>query len=230
MSLECEVPRAKLADRVPLPRLSQRLRKNSKPVVLAVGSSSTWGVGATSRRKTYPAQLETILEKAWADKDVEVINRGVSGEIASVTAERLMILAGEYRPDLILWQLGTNDAVLRVRVEDFVNTVVSTVRLLRQANIDVVLVGLQYTPKWARDNHYFKIRNALYTIAKEEKLLYVRRYTAMEFLASVHKNPASFMARDNFHLNDLGYQCMAEHVAQAVIANLFVRKEPTAQK
>ena len=27
------------------------------------------------------------------------------------------------------------------------------------------------------------------------------------------------------HLNDLGYQCMAEHIAQAVVANLFVKKK-----
>lgn len=223
MSVECAVPRASLAEVAPLPRLAKRLRKNKKPVVLAVGSSSTWGVGASRRRKTYPAQLENILEKAWTGTNVVVINRGFSGEIASATAERLLILAGEFRPDLVLWQLGTNDAVLRVRVEDFTNTVRSTVKLLRAAGIDVVLVGLQYTPKWARDSHYFAIRDALNAIAKEEKLLYVRRYAAMEFLARTKSN-VNMMARDNFHLNDLGYQCMAEHVAQAVIANMFVRQ------
>jgi lysophospholipase L1-like esterase len=29
---------------------------------------------------------------------------------------------------------------------------------------------------------------------------------------------------DDLHLNDLGYHCMAEHIAHAVIANLFVRR------
>jgi hypothetical protein len=33
------------------------------------------------------------------------------------------------------------------------------------------------------------------------------------------------MSNDDLHLNDTGYQCMAEHVAHAVIANLFVRKK-----
>jgi lysophospholipase L1-like esterase len=37
------------------------------------------------------------------------------------------------------------------------------------------------------------------------------------------------MADDDFHLNDLGYQCMAEHIAQAMTANLFVRRrKPTS--
>jgi lysophospholipase L1-like esterase len=31
------------------------------------------------------------------------------------------------------------------------------------------------------------------------------------------------LSRDNFHLNDLGYQCMAEHVAHAVIVGAFVK-------
>ena len=223
MSVKCAVPGSSLAERVHLPRLAGRLRKNKKPVVLAVGSSSTWGAGASDRGHTYPAQLETILEKAWADKDVDVINRGVSGEVAATTADRLLNLAAEIRPDLVLWQLGTNDAVLRVRIEDFEKTVRTTIDKLRQGGIDVVLVGLQYTPKWARDKHYFDIRSTLYKVAKEEKVLYVRRYAAMEFIANTHKN-LQIMARDKFHLNDLGYQCMAEHVAQAVIANLFVRR------
>ncbi|MCC2096385.1 MAG: SGNH/GDSL hydrolase family protein [Hyphomicrobiales bacterium] len=229
MSINCAVPNSSLADRAPLPRLAKRLRNNTKPVVLAVGSSSTWGVGSSSRRKTYPAQLEHILEKAWLGKDVEVINRGVSGETASGTADRMLNLAAQFKPDLVLWQLGTNDAVLRVRIDDFTHTVVSTVRKLREANIDVVLVGLQYTPKWARDSHYFAVRDALYKIAKQEKLLYVRRYKAMEFLARTHKS-LRLMSRDNFHLNDLGYQCMAEQVAQAVVTNLFLRRTPAQEK
>jgi acyl-CoA thioesterase-1 len=229
MSIQCAVPNSALAENVPLPRLAKRLRNNLKPVVLAVGSSSTWGVGSSSRRKTYPAQLENILEKVWSGKDVEVINRGVSGETASGTADRLLNLAAQFKPDLILWQLGTNDAVLRVRIEDFTHTVVSTVRKLREANIDVVLVGLQYTPKWARDSHYFAIRDTLYKIARQEKLLYVRRYKAMEFLARTNKS-LNIMARDNFHLNDMGYQCMAEQVAQAVVTNLFLRRKPPADK
>jgi hypothetical protein len=32
------------------------------------------------------------------------------------------------------------------------------------------------------------------------------------------------LSADALHLNDLGYHCMAEHVAQAVVSSLFLRR------
>jgi lysophospholipase L1-like esterase len=58
--------------------------------------------------------------------------------------------------------------------------------------------------------------------ASAENVLYVRRYDAMRFISQTHAN-LELLSRDNFHLNDLGYQCMAEHVAHAVIVGAFVK-------
>jgi acyl-CoA thioesterase-1 len=60
-------------------------------------------------------------------------------------------------------------------------------------------------------------------IATEEKVLYVRRYDAMRYIARTRAY-LHLMASDNFHLSDLGTQCMAEHIARAMIANLFVKR------
>ena len=225
MSVQCALPTNEIASPSPLPNMTTRLEKEKKLTILAIGSSSTVGIGASTRKRSYPSQLESILEKVWKGVDVSVVNRGVSGEVASMTAERIRSEIGLVKPDLVLWQVGTNDAVSHVRVEEFEETVVSTVRMLKLDNIDVVLVGLQYTPKFARDENYIAIRKAINRIAEQEKILYVRRYQAMEFIARTKVN-IDYMADDNFHLNDLGYQCMAEHIAQAVVANLFVRRKP----
>jgi hypothetical protein len=113
--------------------------------------------------------------------------------------------------------------VQRIAAESFGQSVRSTVAALRQKRIDVVLVGLNYTPKDARDEHYYAIRSQLRQVAAEENVLYVRRSQAMEYIAH---------ARANFHdtsddvglSGDLGHECMAEHIAHAVIANVFVRR------
>lgn len=227
LSAQCAVPTSEIAAPAPLPSTIQRL-ESSKPLrILAIGSSSTWGVGATSRRKNYPSQLEAMLERVLKTVPIDVVNRGVSGETAEATADRLRIEAALLRPDLVLWQVGTNDAVQRVSVEDFERIVGGTVALLRAKNIDVVLVGLQYTPKYARDTHYFAIRDALKRVATAQNVLYVRRYQAMEYISKTKSN-LQMMADDDFHLNDLGYQCMAEHIAHAMTANLFVRRRKPA--
>ena len=73
--------------------------------MMAIGSSSTVGVGASSPAKTYPAQLEAILEKTFKTRDVVVTNRGVSGELAAATAERLKSDIPHDQPDLVLCSL-----------------------------------------------------------------------------------------------------------------------------
>lgn len=222
MSAQCQAPASDIAAPAPLPNFTAVLASGKKARILAVGSSSTYGIGATSRSRSYPAQLRDILGKALTGVDVEVINRGVSGEVAATTAERLRSEVALARPDLVLWQLGTNDALQRVPPAEFERTVRAALDWLRTDKIDVVLVGLQYTPRLARDEHYREIRDLLFKISAEEKVLYIRRYDAMRFIEKTRHAPV--LSADDFHLNDLGYRCMAEHVAQAVIANLFVRR------
>ncbi len=222
LSPQCEAPTADIAAPAPLPHTATRLESGGTIRILAIGSSSTYGVGASSRRKTYPAVLRAILEAALKNSKAEIINRGVSGEIASTTAERLRTAVALDKPDLVLWQVGTNDALARVDPDEFTETLRSTIDWLKASDIDVALVGLQYAPKFARDDSYFAIREALKKIAAAENILYVRRYDAMQFIAS-HAANENLMSGDDLHMNDLGYECMAEHVARALITNLFVR-------
>jgi len=178
---------------------------------------------------SYPSRLEPILEQALTGIDIEIINRGVTGEVAEITADRIRSEVAINKPDLVLWQLGTNDALTRVPPDEFETEVRDLLRWLKDNTIDVVLVGLQYTTRLARDPSYVAIRESLQRVATEEKVLYVRRYDAMHYIAQARAN-LQLMARDNFHLSDLGYQCMAEHVAHALIASLFIKKPKPASE
>jgi acyl-CoA thioesterase-1 len=223
LSKSCEAPNADIAVPAPLPRLMDKLERKASIRILAMGSSSTWGVGASSQRRTYPAQLQEILQKALTGIDARIVNRGVSGEVAQTTADRLRTEVAVSRPDLVLWQLGTNDALARVPTEDFERTVSTTVKWLKSNNIDVALVGLQYTPNFARDENYLAIREALRRVSTAQDVLYVRRYDAMRFISKANEG-SDLVSGDDLQLNDLGYQCMAEHIAHAVIASLFLRR------
>ncbi len=217
------MPANDIASPVPLPNVAEALKNGHVVKILAIGSSSTLGVGASSGIQSYPAQLTLILESALKGVDVDILNRGVSGEIAETTAARIRSEVALAKPDLVLWQLGTNDALARVPIDQLQQTISSTVQWLKDNKIDVVLVGMQYTPRFAKDQNYFVVRDLLFKIAAEENILYIRRYDAMQFIAKKHAN-LQMMSRDNFHLNDLGYHCMAEHVAHAVIVSLFMRR------
>jgi lysophospholipase L1-like esterase len=224
MSPPCAAPSADIAQPTALPNLAEALEKKQPIKVLAIGSSSTVGVGASNPQRNYPNQLSALLKKSFAGLDLQVTNKGVSGEVAAATADRIKSLAALDKPRLVLWQVGTNDALARVPVDSFAETVRSTVRWLKSHEIDVVLVGLQYTPNVVKDEHYHAIREALRKIAEEEQVLHVRRFAAMEFLTRV--KGSALLAQDDLHLNDLGYRCMAEHIAHAMVISSFLRVKP----
>ena len=221
LSPSCQAPAADIATPAPLPHLQADLEARRTIRVLAIGSSSTVGLGASSPAFNYPAQLEQILEQTFKGLDVVIINRGVSGEIASATADRLKTVVGLEKPDLVLWQVGTNDALMRVPIEEFKATLVDTVRWLKEREIDTVLVGLQYTLKVSKDEHYKGIRMALRDVATQEGVLLVRRYEAMEFIEKAKEGV--LVSPDELHLNDLGYRCMAEHIARAMVVSAFIK-------
>lgn len=223
LSPQCEAPANDIAASAPLPNVAKALTEHKTLEILAIGSASAAGLGAGSGVKSYPVQIEDMLKLALNGVDVDIINRGTGGEVAQTSSDRIRSEVALTKPDLVLWQLGTNDALARVDPGQFTDIVKSTIEWLKDSDIDVVLVGLQYTTRFAKDESYFAIRQALDRIAKDEKILYVKRYDAMKFIAQTRAK-VHLMASDNYHLSDLGTQCMAEHVARAMIASLFVRR------
>ncbi|HEX8166029.1 MAG TPA: SGNH/GDSL hydrolase family protein, partial [Beijerinckiaceae bacterium] len=89
-----------------------------------------------------------------------------------------------------------------------------TIKWIQSHRIDVVLVDPQYTASLARDDYYGRIVKTIQEIAQRDRVPLVLRYEAMRWLAS--QKGGGMLARDQFHLNDLGYRCMAEHVARAI--------------
>ncbi|MGL5736479.1 MAG: SGNH/GDSL hydrolase family protein [Beijerinckiaceae bacterium] len=216
----CVVPGATVASAAPLPHLASLLKEKKSIRVLAIGSSSTAGVGASSPNANYPNRLEIELEKTFKNLDFIMVNRGISGEIAETTAERLKIEVTVTKPDLVLWQVGTNDALSRIPASDFARIVSRTLRWIKTQNIDVVIVGMQYTKKLARDEHYKLIKDALKQAAEEVNVPLIKRYDAMQYILQTNAS-ANLLAQDEFHLNDLGYRCMAEHVARGILVSVF---------
>src|SRR5262249_19038099 len=129
VSKECG--EARIGDK-PLPNSAAALQKRKQIKILAIGASSkaVLGIG----RNGQPPLLESILERTIKGLDVEIINRGFSGELAEAASERIKIEVALTQPDIVLWQVGTNDALAHVPVDSFDLSVASTVKWLRDHN------------------------------------------------------------------------------------------------
>src|SRR6185312_9954610 len=94
--------------------VAAKLAKRQTLTILAMGSSSTEGVGASSPAATYPSRLEAELRGRFPDSDIRVINRGKGGEDAPEELVRLERDVAIDDPDLVIWQIGTNAALRKI--------------------------------------------------------------------------------------------------------------------
>jgi lysophospholipase L1-like esterase len=204
----------------PLPNSAVALRERKKIKILAIGASSAAVLGM--HRGDTPPLLERLLERTIKGLDVEIINRGFSGELANAAAERIKIEVALNHPDIVLWQVGTNDAFAHVPVESFRLSLSNGVRWLKAHNVDVILVGLHYTKRIARDPHYQAIRRTLHRVASEENILRIGRYEAMEVQARAAAT-GDQPEQEEFGLTEAGYNCMAQYIARNITVGLFAK-------
>jgi acyl-CoA thioesterase I len=64
----------------PLRHTARRLASGGPLVIVAIGSSSTNGAGASSPAASYPSRLAVELKQRFPGHDITVLNRGVNGE------------------------------------------------------------------------------------------------------------------------------------------------------
>jgi acyl-CoA thioesterase I len=207
--------------RRPLNTLRRAVRANNSVKVLAIGSSSTVGVGASRPAAAYIARLENGLEGVFKGLDFNVIGRGMSGEDAEGQSARMRHTVEDVKPDLVVWQVGTNDAIRHVDLDAFKACLHRTLAWLRDNRFDVVLVDPQYGEVLVKDAYYEMVVKAVAEVARERRVILVDRFEAMKEL-SRERGDRFYLASDDLHLNDNGHRCMAEQIARAIVGGLLL--------
>jgi acyl-CoA thioesterase I len=110
--------------------------------VLAFGDSLTAGYGL-AEAQAFPRVLERYLRERGLP--VDVLNHGVSGETTGGGAARLQWSLGE-RPDLVILELGANDAFRGIDPSRVRSNLKSMLEALRSKGIPVLLAGM-YAPR-----------------------------------------------------------------------------------
>jgi len=202
-----------------LPRVSQALTTERPLRIIAFGSSSTEGIGASSKAATYPSRLQIELAKALPRMPVVVINRGRGGEDAEDMARRLPAIIAQH-PDLVIWQTGTNDALNDLPLERFVALTRAGILAMRAAGIDVMLIEPQRCRAMQAKPGSLRYRDAVRAIGAELRVPVIRRYDLMQaWLSAGQLSPAQMMSGDGLHMGDGGYALLAKEVARATLAD-----------
>ena len=183
--------------------------------ILAIGSSSTGGVGAGKKDAAYPQQIAPALAPWSLYPTVDA--RGVGGEKAAGALARLPDAIAETDPVLVIWQVGTNDANARLDPEDVAETIRAGIAIIRAAGADVLLVDPQFYPRIANKPHYEEMAERIDAVGAELCVPVVDRFEEMRAAG-----PAlpSLLARDRFHMSAQGHRLLAESIGREIRCGL----------
>ncbi len=206
-----------------LPHVAGKLVAGLPVVIVAFGSSSTQGFGASSPEFNYPNRLAAQLRRHYPTADITVINAGVGGEDAPEMMKRLQTQVIDVHPDLVIWQVGTNAVLRNLDPGDTVKLVEEGISRIQAAgDADVVLVDPQYSP--AVNQRAESAGKMVTLLGKVAELRHVGIFPRFEVMRDWHEKQAipveGFVIADGLHMNDWGYACFAQLLGDDIIRSV----------
>ncbi|MFO1037774.1 MAG: SGNH/GDSL hydrolase family protein [Geminicoccaceae bacterium] len=218
----CDAPPTVWGGFVTPPRVVSALARGAGVRVIAFGSSSTEGAGASAPEHTYPAQLQSLLRERFPGRDMRVLNRGVGGENVADNLARLDRAVLRTPADLVIWQVGTNDALQDRDAETVASEVEAGIAAVRATGADIVLMDSQPLPDTAAERSIERIWAAVDQTALKTGTAVLPRHALMRYWLEIGAFTfETMLGPDHLHMTDAAYHCLAVR-----IADLFPEKGP----
>lgn len=205
-------------------RLRERIARGQPIKIVAIGSSSTSGAGASSDAMTYPSRLEAELKAQLPGLPITVLNKGIGGEEARQMVDRFEADVIDESPDLVLWQVGSN-SVLRDHPTPG-EVIRQGVERLKADGTDIILINPQYAPKIIVKPDFDRAVDVITATARDAEVGLFNRFGVMRYWVEAEKlSFDQFLSPDGLHMNDWSYGCVAKLLATAILDGV---KPPTA--
>jgi lysophospholipase L1-like esterase len=212
-----------------LTRFARSLTRGRAKIV-AIGSSTTAGDG---KIKAYPERLLSFLQAQYPNARITMVNQGVGGQEAPIELERFDTDVIAEKPDLVIWQVGTNAVWQRPdqNPPSFNETTRAIrdglVKLRDETQADVILMDLQYVPAVltpAKKDKAIEMVEAISELARDAGVNVFRRFAFMKGLYQVEQ--VSFdrmvdpMDHDRLHDSDWATERVAWAVKLAIVGGV----------
>ena len=115
--------------------------------IAVAGSTSSILAGSGGRRAAYPVTLQAALSQRLQGVAVSVVNTAKPRQTATEMQAGFAALLSAQKPDLVIWQTGTADAMQGVDLDQFRASLEKGIEQLRAGGADVFLMNMQYSPR-----------------------------------------------------------------------------------
>jgi lysophospholipase L1-like esterase len=224
-----------------LPNFARSLAKGQAKIV-AIGSSTTVGEGNI---KAYPERLLSFLQADYPNAKITMVNKGIGGQEAPVELLRFDTDVIAEKPDLVIWQVGTNavwqspDTNPPPPSFDETTTAIrdGLVKLGKQTQADVILMDLQYVPAVltpAIKDKAIAMVEVISQLARDAKINVFRRFAFMKGLHEVERISFDRMVDptddSRLHDSDWATNRVAWAVQLAIVGGVDKAKSSVAAK
>src|SRR3954470_19166807 len=218
----CRSPKGGAKSLGSLPHVAGKLAAGQPVVIVAFGSSSTAGFGSTSPEFTYPNRLAAQLRRHYPGADITVVNRGKGGEDAPEMMKRLQTEVIDVKPDMVIWQVGTNAVLRNLDPAETAKIVEDGVSRIQAAGADIVMVDPQYSPAVnAKAENASKMVRLLGRVAELRHVGIFPRFQVMRDWHEQQSMPfENFVIADGLHMSDWGYACFAQLLGDDIIKSV----------
>ncbi len=207
----------RLTEAAPLARTAAVLQANGPLRVVAIGSSSTRGLWQTDSALTYPGMLKSELERLKPGLQVAITNSGRNADTIPGNVARFERDVFAHRPDLVIWQIGTNDVTWLQSSDSLTSKIVEGIRQIKAKGADVVLMDQQYAPVILASN-YSKMQASIAEAAKQENVPLFSRFDLMRRAVEGGLSMSALTSMDGLHSSADGYACTGRGLARAIMA------------
>jgi len=143
----CDIPGYLLVGSNELKHVAEAVQKEKKLTIAVVGTGSSILAGPEGPRSAYPARLEAALKAKLPSVAVKVVSLVRTRMTTEDLAKGMEKLVNDEKPDLVIWQTGTLDAIRRIDPDEFRAALEEGVETLHKGGADVILMNMQYSPR-----------------------------------------------------------------------------------
>jgi GDSL-like Lipase/Acylhydrolase family len=143
---ECRVAEHQIESVFPLPHVAIGIAAK-KLNILVLGAGSSLLRGSNGTHEAYPARLERALTQQLPGVEVHVATDIKPKRTAAEMVKALPEALASVKPNLVVWQTGTADAILAVDPDQFSQALDRGINISRAASADIVFINPQYSPR-----------------------------------------------------------------------------------
>ncbi|HET7393554.1 MAG TPA: SGNH/GDSL hydrolase family protein [Candidatus Binatia bacterium] len=180
---DCPMPERFYESEPPLPKTAKALVTGREVVIAVLGGSSTLGLAAGATALAWPARLGSVLTDKFPSARIKIVNRAVARQTAKQVLERLDRDILPLKPNLVIWETGTMEAVRGSDVDAFRETVRTAIDELRAAGVEVVLMNMQFSRETDAMIHFEPYLIAMRQVADATETPLFRRRGIMRYWA-----------------------------------------------